>query len=641
LARVTTPRASGEIVDNLQGVVVHRGVAILLSVQNLEKAFGSYQLFRSLSFGIESGERIGLIGPNGAGKSTLLKILAELMEADDGEVIRSRGLIVGYLEQSPEFPPDITIFDAVAAGIGDDFERYTDVDEWLGKMNLLEMGRTVDTKVADLSGGWKKRVALARELVRRPDLLVLDEPTNHLDLESILWLEKLIENAKFATVIVTHDRMFLQRTSNVIFDLDRRNPNGLFVVRGSYADYLDAKEMLMASQERREVVVKNTLRRETEWLRRGAKARTTKQQARIDRHGQISDEAGDLHTRNITKTAAIDFQSSDRHPHKLIEAKGISKTYGTHQLFEPIDLLVTPKSRLGLLGANGTGKTTLIRMLLGEEPPTTGTVKLADRLSAAYFAQHRDELDPKKSVLKTLCPDGDYVDHRGSYVFARSYLDRFLFRPEQMDMPVEKLSGGEKSRLRIAQLMLKSANVLVLDEPTNDLDMATLGVLEESLRDFDGAVILVTHDRYFLDQVANEILALVESPIDGVPAKLERFADTLQLETWLESLPKTSAARAKLAATAAASAAAATAAQAPKSPGSKRKLSFKEKHELEGMEANILKAEGRLAILQADSSKPENLSNAKKLTEMTREMGDLQATIEKLYARWSELGGDG
>lgn len=605
-------------------------MAILLSCRRLQKSFGSHQLFRELSFGIETGQRIGLIGPNGAGKSTLLKILAEQVEADDGEVIRSRGLVVGYLEQSPEFADDVTIFDAVASGVDHDVERFPDVDEWIGRMDLLTDGRTAETKVSDLSGGWKKRVALARELAKKPDLLVLDEPTNHLDLDSILWLEKLIESSPFATMIVTHDRMFLQRTSNIIFDLDRRNPDGLFIVKGSYADYLDAKDALMAAQERREEVVKNTLRRETEWLRRGAKARTTKQQARIDRHGQVSNEAEDLRSRNLSKTAQIDFQGADRHPQKLIEAKSISKSYGGRQLFEPIDMIISPKTRLGLLGSNGNGKTTLIRMLLGDEEPTTGTVKRAERLEAAYFAQHRDELDPKRSVLKTLCPDGDYVDHRGQSVFARSYLDRFLFRPEQMDMPVEKLSGGEKSRLRIAQLMLKSANVLVLDEPTNDLDLATLNVLEESLRTFDGAVILVTHDRYFLDQVANEILAIVDAdavsePGGGAVSRLERFADTLQLEAWLESRPKASVTGK------------AAAAKASGGTGAKKRMSFKDKRELEGMEATILAAESRLAHLQTESSRPEVAVNAAKLTEMTKEMAGLETRIENLYARWAEL----
>ena len=610
-------------------------MAILISAQDLEKSFGSQTLFRSLSFGIETGDRIGLIGPNGAGKTTLLKILAGESEADGGEIIRSRGLKIGYLNQDPKFTDGHTVFEAVAEGIGDDYDRLGEVHEWLARLHLNQDHVNEATLVENLSGGWKKRVALARELVRGPDLLLLDEPTNHLDLESILWLETFLETAKFATLTVTHDRLFLQRISNRIFDLDRRNVNGLLVIKGSYSDYLEAKQTLMAGQEARELTVKNTLRRETEWLRRGAKARITKQQARIDRHADIKEEAQDLQERNRTRSAQIDFQSADRHPQKLIEALGISKAYGERTLFAPIDILITPKTRLGLLGTNGCGKTTLIRTLLGQETPDTGTVRHADKLQAAYFAQYRDELSqqtkgPKTTVIKTVCPDGDYVNYRGSFVFARSYLDRFLFRSEQMDMPVEKLSGGEKARLRIAQLMLEKANVLILDEPTNDLDIATLNVLEESLVEFDGAVILVTHDRYFLDQVANEILAFPgEGRTDG---HLERFASYGQWESWIASggqnIPRPGTKPAG---------AVATAVAAVEKAGPKKRLSFKDKHELENMETTIFTAEARLKELQEESAKPENLANAVKLKDFYKEIGELEKRIEQLYARWAEL----
>jgi ATP-binding cassette subfamily F protein uup len=607
-------------------------VAILLSAQNLEKSFGPHLLFRGLSFGVEAGDRIGLIGPNGAGKSTLLKIIAGLVEPDSGELVKSRGLRVGYLEQMPSFAPESTIFEAVAEGADGDPERLAKVHEWLARLEILEEGRSENTQITQLSGGWKKRCALARELVREPDLLVLDEPTNHLDLESILWLEKFLESGSsesrsFATLTVTHDRLFLQRVANRIFDLDRRNPDGLFTVRGTYADFIEAKEAQMKAQERREETVKNTLRRETEWLRRGAKARTTKQQARINRAGDIKDEAEDLKSRNQTRTAQIDFQSSERHPQKLIETIGLTKSYGGRRLFSPVDLVISPKTRLGLLGANGAGKTTLIRLLLGQEEPSEGEVKRAERLQVAYFAQTRDELDPKKSVLRTICEEGDYVDYRGKFVFARSYLSRFLFRPEQLDMPVEKLSGGEKSRLRLAQLMLTTANVLVLDEPTNDLDLATLDVLEDSLKSFEGAVILVTHDRYFLEQIANEILAFTLD--DSSQGRLERFADTLQFESWLESHRKQKPPPARAAGIESIPAVVETI--------NKKRLSYKEKRELDGMETTILAAEERLKELGVESQRPEIIANGTRLTEITRELAELHVRIETLYARWAEL----
>ena len=602
-------------------------VAILISVQNLEKSFGSHQLFRSLSFGLETGDRAGLIGPNGAGKSTLLKILANRVEADRGEIARPKSLRLGYLDQSPEFPEGLSVYDAVAEAITD-VDNLAAVSAWLAKLDLAPMA---DQEVARLSGGWRKRVALGRELARDPDLLLLDEPTNHLDLESILWLEKFLQQqTQLATLTVTHDRMFLQRVSNRIFDLDKRNPDGLLVFAGSYDGYLEAKQGLLAADARREETLKNKLRRETEWLRRGAKARITKQQARIDRAGQLAEQTAEVEQRRQNKSAGIEFHSAERNPTKLIEAKAVEKSFGDRRIFGPLDLIVSPKTRLGLLGRNGSGKTTLIRVLLGEIPPDKGTVKHAEKLQVAYFSQHREELDPKKSVLRSVCPDGDYVHYRGQPVFARSYLSRFLFRTEQMDMPTEKLSGGEKARLRIAQLMLLPANMLVLDEPTNDLDLATLDVLEDSLREFDGAVILVTHDRYFLDQVANEILAFTETPAGE--AAIERFADTLQWEAWLETAPKS---RWRDGAEKPVQADAPVASAAQK----KKRLSYKDQRELDGMEETIQKAEARLAELQAESARPENLANSAKLTEIFTEISALQAKIEALYLRWAELEG--
>lgn len=601
----------------------YEGVAILLSVQNLEKSFGAKTLFEPISFAIETGDRVGLIGSNGAGKSTLLKILAGRETPDDGDVIRTRGLKLGFLEQDPRFGPDDTIFSAVAENL--DVENLGRVNEWLRRMALVDDGRHEETRVDSLSGGWKKRLALARELVHEPDLLILDEPTNHLDLESILFLEELFQTARFATLTVTHDRMFLERVANRILDLDRKNPGGLFSVNGTYADYLEAKDAMLSAQAKREEVARNTLRRETEWLRRGAKARTTKQTARIGRAEALGSEVEELSSRNLSRSAQIDFHSAERNPQKLIEAAGISQSFQDEKLFGPIDLLVTPRSRLGLLGANGSGKTTLIRILLGELKPTSGTVKTAEKLRVAYFAQHRAELNPQISVLKTLCPEGDTIQFKGHSIFARSYLGRFLFRTEQMDMPVEKLSGGEKARLRIAQLMLIPANVLVLDEPTNDLDMDTLRVLEESLRDFDGAVILVTHDRYFLDQVANQILAFVDDE-NGVK-RIERFADTFQWENWIRDVRTKKITIAK---------SGSSAAGGENSKG-KRKLTYKDQRELDGMEKTILAAEGKLEEIKSALADMSNISNSTKLTELTKSLSDQEALVAKLYARWSEL----
>ncbi len=420
---------------------------------------------------------------------------------------------------------------------------------------------------------------------------------------------------------VTHDRLFLQRVSNRIWELDRRNPGGLLSVDGSYADYLETKEQLVAGQAKQELTLKNTLRRETEWLRRGAKARSTKQYARIKQAGVLKQEVEELEFRNTAWTAKLDFYASEKNPKKLIEAKGIAKSYDGKCLFKDIDLLITPGLRLGLLGANGCGKTTLIRALVGQEEPDSGTVARSDQLQIVYFEQARETLDPNLTVAQTISPAGDHVKYRGNYIHLRSYLDRFNFSQQQMNMEVRRLSGGEQSRLLIARLMLQEANVLILDEPTNDLDMSTLEVLEQCLLEFPGAVILVTHDRYFLDQVANKLLAFGEP--DGPNAgKIVPFASLEQWErafTYEQALPPKKAA------------------EAPRREPSKRKLSFKEQFEFDHIEEKIHESEGLVEKLREESFLPEVASNATRLAEIMPEIARLETEIDRLFKRWAEL----
>lgn len=597
-------------------------MSVLISATGITKSFGARTLFEDLQFVVESEERIGLIGPNGAGKSTLLRLLAQEEKPDSGAISLQRGLTIGFLHQTPVLPEEFTVERAVresATGTGSDVER--EIGEVLSRLELSELGHQ---KISSLSGGWKKRVALARELVKSPSLLLLDEPTNHLDIESILWLESFLAQSRFATITVTHDRLFLQRVSNRILELDKRNPQGLLSVQGDYATYLERKEALMSAQMQLESSLKNKLRRETEWLRRGAKARTTKQQARIQAAGELKDQVEEIEERNQYRTARLSFESQGKQPKRFIEGKQISKSYGDRVLFRNLDIFIGPGDRIGLLGRNGSGKSTLIRTLLGQEGVDSGTLMRAEGLHVAYFEQNRETLDPSISVRKTLCPSGDQVNYRGKLVHIHGYLDRFLFRKEQSEMPVGRLSGGEQSRLVLARLMLQTATLLVLDEPTNDLDTATLDVLQDCLLDFDGAVLLVTHDRYFLDQVATQIFAFSE---DG-SGRVTAFADLNQWENWrkeksqqrarFETLtPKPSA--------------------PTEAPTKKKRLGFNETRELATMEARILEAETRLESLQAESQIPENLSNASKLTEVYAAIAESQAEVERLYARWAEL----
>ena len=599
---------------------------LLLNAHKLEKAFANRTLFHSVSFSVEDKERVGLVGPNGAGKTTLLKILSGQTEPDDGQVTRKKGLRLGFLEQTPQFKKDETILSAILSKAADPDDSYAKAYELIALLDLIPFGD--DFLVHKLSGGWQKKVALARELILEPELLLLDEPTNHLDIPSILWLEDFLKNAPFSILMITHDRLFLQRVVTRVLDLDPRNPNLLLSVNGDYLKYLEAKEHELHALQRQETVLKNTLRRETEWLRRGAQARQTKQKARIEAALDLKDTVSELQTKNKHQTAKVEFAEIDRAPKKLIEATNISKTYGDKVLFKELDLLITPKTRLALLGHNGSGKSTLIKILQNLETPDTGTVKigattssLASDIKISYFEQNRQTLDPTLSIFRNICPAGDFVIFQGQPLHARSYLDRFLFSGHKVDLPVAKLSGGEQAGLRIAQLMLQEAQILILDEPTNDLDSDTLNVLEKSLTDFNGAVILVTHDRYFMDAVANQILAF---PPENHPDRhLQKFADYMQWEEWFHGLEQNPTANS-------------VTAEAAKSEP-KKKLSFKEKFELENMESTILKLEQELEALTNKSQKPEVLSNSKEMMRVHTEMARLQSEIETKYSRWSEL----
>jgi ATP-binding cassette subfamily F protein uup len=610
-------------------------VSILLTAKRLGHAFGARPLFDSVSFTISDGDRIGLIGPNGAGKSTLLAILAGKLTPDHGELVPRAELRVSHLSQVPRFELDDTARDVVRRALAGqregerprelEWQAEAKLEETLSKLDLSGPRGEADTRVQNLSGGQQKRVALAAELALDPDLLLLDEPTNHLDVESIEWLERLLETSSFATVTITHDRYFLQRVSRRILELDRRNEDGLLDVAGDYATYLDRKQEILESQQKLEQSLRNTLRRETEWLRRGPAARTTKQTARIDRAKDLAQNVGELSSRNRTKRAEIELDATGRRSKLLIEAQGITKRFGDNQVFSEVDVLLGPGTRLALLGPNGAGKSTLLRVLIGRDEPTEGVVKRANDLQVQVFEQQRESLDLEMTVADTVAPGGDMIDFRGSRIHRFGYLERFLFRSEHMQMRVGRLSGGEQSRLLIARLMLKPADVLVLDEPTNDLDFDTLNVLEDALTKLDSGVLLVSHDRYFVDRVATQILAFHTAP--GELGQVSAFADLTQWQVFhegQEALRSSKAERQRNAASA-------------DGKTKRKKLSYKDQREFDGMEARIHGTEAKLASLRAESERPEVMSNAGRVLELHTEMDRLQAEIDAMFARWAEL----
>ncbi|HPI40990.1 MAG TPA: ABC-F family ATP-binding cassette domain-containing protein [Pseudobdellovibrionaceae bacterium] len=608
-------------------------LGMILSVQNLSKSFAGRLLFSGVSFGIDEGDRIGLVGPNGAGKSTLLKILAQELKSDEGTVVSKRGLKIGYLPQNPSFQKGETIFSALLKKSKDPDHDFAKAYEWMAKLELSKFGE--DFLATDLSGGWQKRLALGAELLVEPDLLLLDEPTNHLDVHQILWLENYLSEAPFALLTITHDRLFLQRVSNQIMDLDPKNPDFLFSMKGEYADYLENKESLLAAQQEKEKVLKNTYRRELEWLRRGAQARQTKQKARIERTGDLKENVSETIERNRNQKAGIHFGDLGRSPKKLLEITDLKIQYGEKVLFENFSFLVTPQTRLALLGDNGVGKSSLIRAIMGEEVPKEGKINKADGLQIAYFEQNRQTLDPQKSLLRNLVSDGDYVDCRGEYIFAKSYLERFLFKPQQMDVPVKQLSGGEQSRLRIAQLMLQKAQVLILDEPTNDLDVQTLTVLEEALNNFNGAVILVTHDRFFMDQVAQDILSF--TPDNNGLSRLDLFKGYLQWENWDREFQKNKDQKqSKVIKNMEFSSG--TDVSMPSSDSVKSiRLSNKEKYELENIESNIQKQEAELEKLKSDLADPLMSTQVQKVIELSEKISKNQTQLDQMYERWAFL----
>jgi ATP-binding cassette subfamily F protein uup len=594
---------------------------ILLNTHLLTKSYSGRTLFRDVSFGVNEGDRIGLVGPNGAGKSTLLKALFGTVDADGGTISRKRGLRLGFMEQTPSFEPDATILSAVLEKAVDPNESLAQAMTVMAQLNL----NTFDENklVSELSGGWRKKVALAREVVSEPELLLLDEPTNHLDVTSILWLEEYLKSAPFAVMMVTHDRLFLQRVATRILDLDPRNPNSLLSVDGDYTTYMAAKEHELSALERQERVQRNQLRREMEWLSRGSLARQTKQSARIEAAAELKESVYALEKQNRPRALDLEFGDAESGPKKLVELEGVSKSYDGRILFENLDLIIGRRSRLALLGDNGTGKSTLIKLILGLEQPDNGKIKRADKLQYSHFEQGRDTIDPTLSVLQNICPEGDYVICQGSALHVRSYLDRFLFPGIKAELPAAKLSGGEQARLRLAQLMLNSSQILVLDEPTNDLDTDTLEVLETALKEYNGAVILVTHDRYFMDAVADEILAFPPTPES--PKRLERFASYFQWESWREEQIATLRQKAK--------ARAREEAPAP----AKQKMSYKEKFELENMESTIMKIEKRIEELSSQSVLPEVLSDHKKLSEIHTALAEAQAELDGKFQRWAVL----
>jgi len=623
----------------------------LLRLTNVSIAFGTHALLKNADFQLDAGERVGLLGRNGEGKSTLMKIIAGNIHADHGEIWRQPELRLAWLEQSPDLPADATIYDAVAGGLGElgnwitryhalsltmDYEdeqalkELGDLQHELETHNGWHFQQRVETtlskldlpgelKISGLSGGWKRRVALARALVIEPEVLLLDEPTNHLDFESITWLEEQLLNFQGAVLFVTHDRSFLQKLATRIVDLDRGN---LMSWQGSYDDYLRRKAAALEDEANQNAEFDKKLADEEVWIRQGVKARRTRNEGRVRALERLRNERAQR--RELQGTTRIALDRGDASGKKVIEVNDICFAYADRPIVKDFSTLIQRGDKIGLIGANGAGKSTLLKLLLKQLEPDSGTVEQGTRLEIAYFDQLRDQLDPNMTVVDTVADGNDFVEIAGNKRHVMSYLGDFLFAPARARSPVKSLSGGEKNRLLLARLFTKPANLIVMDEPTNDLDLETLELLEEKLVNYDGTLLLVSHDRAFLDNVVTSVFVL-----DG-SGKVEEFIGGYSDWMAQSQIQKQPATPKKAPET--------SKPEKPTVAAKKKKLSFKEQQELEQLPSLIDELEAKQAELnQQISASGFYKKDQDVIANTLAELEKTEQKLEQVFQRWDEL----
>lgn len=613
----------------------------LLSAQELEVAYNTQVVLDKASMTICEGDRLGLVGRNGSGKSSFIRIITGEQKQDAGDVVTRRGLQTGYLPQEFKLDPSHTVLESIRSGaqhildLVDAFEnlpatsdKHETIEEKINAADGWNLDQRIestmthlqvpaaDRMVGELSGGEHRRVALCRAIIAQPDLLILDEPTNHLDNESIQWVENFLKTYKGALLLVTHDRYFLDRITNRIVEL----ANGIFYpYKGNYTQYLEKKAERQASEATSEKRRQMFLRRELEWVRRGPKARTTKSKSRLDRYEDVASQEGP----EVEKVVDVVIPPPPPMGNRILDLINVSYAYDGKPLFENLDFNFQAGMRIGIVGRNGIGKTTLIKVVMGQLESNTGTVKTGQLIQFNYVDQNRLQLNPEHRVIEAISDGTDFVMFGTERLSLRAYLKRFLFADDRIDTKVKLLSGGERSRLLLATILKRGGNFIILDEPTNDLDLATLRVLEEALVSFPGVVMAVSHDRYFLNRVCTGILAFegngrVDYSIGDYDYYLEKKA-RVQTSKQKATSPKPTA-------------------SAPKPKEKLKKLTWKETKELEGMEKGILGVENEIKRIEELFASPTfHQEHGEKAAELNQTLEKARAEAERLYARWEEL----
>ncbi len=590
---------------------------ILIALSNISCEFSGKTLFNNLSFTIHTGDKIALIGPNGVGKSSLLKIIAGIYEPESGTIKKEENLRVSYLEQNTTFKEE-TPFEVLYDTARKNLEIKD--PENLVKKYLTQNSFESDIRVDNLSGGQKKKLSLLRAMICDPDIILLDEPTNHLDFNGIEFLEKYLKSPNITWILTTHDRALLENCSKKIIEIDSCYKDKTFIIDGNYQKFLEQKELYLQSIENKKDAIKSVLRKENDWLSRMPKARGTKAKFRVDNAYNLQDELKNTEQLLNKRRLNFEIQGTDRKTKEFLKIKDITFSFPSKNIVKNFSCLIRPKDCIGILGNNGVGKTTLLKLIMEELKPLSGEITYAQNLKIKLFSQLRDEIPLDYTLSKALSPESDSVVYKGQAVHIIPWAKKFLFSPAQLDKPLGSLSGGERARVFIARIIVEEADLLILDEPTNDLDIATIEVLEDAILDFKGAVLLVTHDRKLIDNLCNFCFGFVEDGAVLPFADYDQWAKFVKKETGNQGENKT---KDKI--------------NKKVKDDQKKKLTFSERKELENIEKNIEIKESSLNEFKKLLEDESVTSNYEKLLDVTSKIEIIENEINSMYDRWSKL----